>query len=219
MRSRWPANSTRCPTRTRRRPRDVRGPVNDPDAAPFLAIADDELAGFIGFRCRRRLNHATFRAGSAHLLVSRPVRGRDVGRPRCLRRRDRRVEAARRPPGRARGRTASAPRRASLYDGGSSTRGSTSRSPRAPRGRISRQRASRSPADRHDDADFDAAARLLTNSSAGAERGARLPALRRTYAQRVAGPDSGSMLASLDGRQSASSASSSGARCAAAPQA
>jgi ribosomal protein S18 acetylase RimI-like enzyme len=54
--------------------------VNDPDAAPFLAIADGEPAGFIGFRFRRRLNHATFEGWISDLFVRERFRGRGIGR-------------------------------------------------------------------------------------------------------------------------------------------
>ena len=54
--------------------------VNDVDAAPFLAIADGEAAGFIGFRFRRRLNHATFEGWVSDLFVRERFRGRGIGR-------------------------------------------------------------------------------------------------------------------------------------------
>ena len=54
--------------------------VNDPDAAPFLATADGEPAGFIGFRFRRRLNHATFEGWISDLVVRDRFRGRGIGR-------------------------------------------------------------------------------------------------------------------------------------------
>jgi GNAT superfamily N-acetyltransferase len=54
--------------------------VNDPDAAPFLAIADGEPAGLILFRFRRRLNRATFEGWVSDLYVREPFRGRGIGR-------------------------------------------------------------------------------------------------------------------------------------------
>ena len=60
--------------------------VNDVDAAPFLAIADGEPAGFIGFRFRRRLNHATFEGWISDLVVRERV-PRAWDRPRAARRR------------------------------------------------------------------------------------------------------------------------------------
>ena len=54
--------------------------VNDPDAAPFLAIADGEPAGLILFRFRRRLNHATFEGWVSDLFVADTFRGRGIGR-------------------------------------------------------------------------------------------------------------------------------------------
>ena len=66
--------------------------VSDVDAAPFLAIAEGEPAGLIGFRFRRRLNHATFEGWISDLFVRERFRGRGSGAP-CWRR-DRRVAAA-----------------------------------------------------------------------------------------------------------------------------
>src|SRR5918999_2461158 len=54
--------------------------IADPDAAPFLALADGEAAGMILFRFRRRLNHATFEGWVSDLVVSQPFRGRGIGR-------------------------------------------------------------------------------------------------------------------------------------------
>lgn len=54
--------------------------IGDVDAAPFLAVADGEPAGFIGFRFRRRLNHATFEGWISDLVVREPYRGRGIGR-------------------------------------------------------------------------------------------------------------------------------------------
>jgi GNAT superfamily N-acetyltransferase len=54
--------------------------VNDPDATPFLAVADGEVAGYIGHRLRRRLNHATFEGWVSDLFVRERFRGRGIGR-------------------------------------------------------------------------------------------------------------------------------------------
>ena len=54
--------------------------VNDPDATPFVAIADGEVAGYIGHRLRRRLNHATFEGWVSDLVVRERFRGRGIGR-------------------------------------------------------------------------------------------------------------------------------------------
>ena len=51
-----------------------------------------------------------------------------------------------------------------------------------------------------DDADFEATTRLLAELGRPAPSDERLPALRRTYAQHVKSPDTGSMLALLEGR-------------------
>src|SRR5918994_5606332 len=54
--------------------------VNDPDATPFLALADGEPAGFVVHRLRRRLNHATFEGWVSDLYVRERHRGRGIGR-------------------------------------------------------------------------------------------------------------------------------------------
>lgn len=54
--------------------------VNDPDAAPFLAVADGEPAGLILFRFRRRLNRATFEGWVSDVVVRERFRGRGIGR-------------------------------------------------------------------------------------------------------------------------------------------
>ena len=173
--------------------------VNDPDAAPFLAIADDEPAGFIGFRFRRRLNHATFEGWVSDLFVRDPFRGRGIGRA---------LLAAAIAEWRLRGghqvMLEVAYERAAargLYEAaGFVDQGKYFEI--APVAMRSIQPAAgvevRPIVD--DDADFDATTRLLAELGRPAPSEERLPALRRTYAQHVAGPDSGSLLASLDGR-------------------
>ena len=54
--------------------------VNDPDATPFLAVADGAVAGYVGHRLRRRLNHATFEGWVSDLVVRERFRGRGIGR-------------------------------------------------------------------------------------------------------------------------------------------
>jgi ribosomal protein S18 acetylase RimI-like enzyme len=54
--------------------------VNDPDATPFLAVVDGEVAGYIAHRLRRRLNHATFEGWVSELVVRERFRGRGIGR-------------------------------------------------------------------------------------------------------------------------------------------
>jgi len=50
------------------------------DAAPFLAIADDEPAGLVLLTFRRRLNFATWEAWIPELIVGKRFRGRGIGR-------------------------------------------------------------------------------------------------------------------------------------------
>lgn len=172
--------------------------VNDPDAAPFLAIADGEPAGFIGFQFRRRLNHATFEGWISDLVVRDRLRGRGIGRA---------LLAAVIAEWRLRGshrlelevayeRTAAR----ALYEAAGFV----------DQGRYFeiapvRTRGIR-PADGveirpvlDDDADFEAVTRLLAELGRPAPTDERLPALRRTYAQHVAREATGSLLALADG--------------------
>jgi ribosomal protein S18 acetylase RimI-like enzyme len=173
--------------------------VNDPDAAPFLAIADGEPGGFIGFRFRRRLNHATFEGWVSDLFVRDRFRGRGIGRA---------LLAAAIAEWRLRGghqvmlevgsdRVAAR----GLYEAaGFVNQGKYFEI--APVATRSIEPAAgveiRSIVD--DDADFEATTRLLAELGRPAPSDERLPALRRTYAQHVASPDTGSLLGSLDGR-------------------
>jgi GNAT superfamily N-acetyltransferase len=173
--------------------------VNDPDAAPFLAIADDEPAGFIGFRFRRRLNHATFEGWVSDLFVRDRFRGRGIGRA---------LLAAAIAEWRLRG------GHQVMLEVGSdriAARGLYEAAGFVNQGRYFEIApvATRSiePAAGvevrgivDDDTDFEATTRLLAELGRPAPSEERLPALRRTYAQHVASADSGSLVASLDGR-------------------
>jgi ribosomal protein S18 acetylase RimI-like enzyme len=173
--------------------------VNDVDATPFLAIADGEAAGFIGFRFRRRLNHATFEGWVSDLVVREPFRGRGIGRA---------LLGAAIAEWRLRGghqvmlevgseRTAA---RALYESAGFVNQGKYFEiAPIRTRGIEPDSNVEIRPiAD--DDADFEATTRLLAELGRPAPSDERLPALRRTYAQHVASRDTGSMLALLEGR-------------------
>jgi ribosomal-protein-alanine N-acetyltransferase len=54
--------------------------VNDPDAAPFLALADGEPAGMAIFRFRRRLGHRRFQGWLSDLYVRPDMARRGIGR-------------------------------------------------------------------------------------------------------------------------------------------
>lgn len=54
--------------------------VNDPDAAPFLALADGEPAGMAIFRFRRRLGHRRFQGWLSDLYVRPGAARRGIGR-------------------------------------------------------------------------------------------------------------------------------------------
>ena len=173
--------------------------VNDVDATPFLAIADGEPAGFIAFRFRRRLNHATFEGWVSDLVVREPFRGRGIGRS---------LLGAAIAEWRLRGghqvmlevgseRTAA---RALYEAAGFVNQGKYFEiSPIRTRDIETGADVEIRPIS-DDDADFEATTRLLAELGRPAPSDERLPALRRTYSRHVASPDTGSMLALLDGR-------------------
>jgi GNAT superfamily N-acetyltransferase len=172
--------------------------VGDPDAAPFLAVADGEPAGFIGFRFRRRLNHATFEGWVSDLVVREPFRGRGIGRALLAA-----VIAEWRLRGghqvmlevsydRAAGRA--------LYESaGFVNQGKYFEiAPVATRGVTPGDGVRIRPIEATDH-DFDAVTRLLAELGRPAPSEERLPALRRTYDLHVDRPDTASRLALLQG--------------------
>ena len=173
--------------------------VNDPDATPFLAIAGGEPAGFIGFCFRRRLNHATFEGWASDLFVRERFRGRGIGRA---------LLAAAIAEWRLRGghqvmlevgydRTAA---RALYEAAGFVNQGKYFEIAPVATRRIEPAAGVEIREIVDDDADFDATTRLLAELGRPAPSEDRLQALRRTYAQHVGRPDTGSLLALLDGR-------------------
>lgn len=54
--------------------------IGNPDAVPFLALAEGRAAGLVIFRFRRRLNYATFQGWISDLFVRPAFRGRGIGR-------------------------------------------------------------------------------------------------------------------------------------------
>lgn len=172
--------------------------VNDPDAAPFLAIADGQPAGLIAFRFRRRLNHATFEGWISDLVVRDRFRGRGIGRA---------LLAAVIAEWRLRGshrvqlevaydRTAAR----ALYEAtGFVDQGKYFElGPVRTRGVPPGQGVEIRPIV-DDDADFEAVTRLLAELGRPSPVEERLPALRRTYRQHVARADTASLLAVADG--------------------
>jgi ribosomal protein S18 acetylase RimI-like enzyme len=173
--------------------------VNDPDAAPFLAVADGTPAGLIVFRFRRRLNHATFEGWVSDLVVREPFRGRGIGRA---------LLAAVIAEWRLRG-----SHRIQLEVGGDRTvaRALYEAMGFVEQGRyfeigpvatrnVALQRGVEIRPIQDDDADFEATTRLLAELGRPAPTDEKLPALRRTYAQHVGRSDTGSLLATLDGQ-------------------
>ena len=173
--------------------------VNDPDATPFLALAQGEPAGLIGFRFRRRLNHATFEGWVSDLVVRERFRGRGIGRA---------LLAAVVAEWRLRGghqvmlevgteRTAAR----ALYEAA----GFVNQGKYFEITPIVAREIQPGPGVEvrpivDDDADFEATTRLLAELGRPAPSEERLPALRRTYSQHVASSDTGSMLGLLDER-------------------
>jgi ribosomal protein S18 acetylase RimI-like enzyme len=172
--------------------------VNDPDAAPFLALADGEPAGLILFRFRRRLNHATYEGWVSDLVVREAFRGRGIGRA---------LLAASIAEWRLRGghqimlevgyeRTAAR----ALYEAmGFVDQGRYFEiGPVATRGITPGAGVEIRPAT-DDDADFDATNGLLAELGRPTPDPERVEALRRVYRQHVRRADTGSLLALLDG--------------------
>ena len=172
--------------------------VNDPDAAPFLAVADGEPAGLIAFRFRRRLNHATFEGWISDLVVRDRFRGRGIGRA---------LLAAVIAEWRLRGshriqlevaydRTAA---RALYEAAGFVDQGRYFEiGPVRTRG-IRPQAGVEIRPIVDDDTDFEAVTRLLAELGRPSPSDEKLPALRRTFTQHVARADTGSLLAVADG--------------------
>jgi ribosomal protein S18 acetylase RimI-like enzyme len=172
--------------------------VNDPDATPFLALAEGEPAGFVVHRLRRRLNHATFEGWVSDLFVRERFRGRGIGRA---------LLAAALAEWRLRGghqvqlevaheRTAAR----ALYE----AIGFVDQGKYFEIGPIRTRGIAPGPGVEirpilDDDADFEATTRLLAELGRPAPSDERLPALRRTYAQHAGRADTGSLLALLDG--------------------
>lgn len=171
--------------------------VNDPDATPFLAVADGEAAGLIVQRFRRRLNHATFEGWISDLVVRERYRGRGIGRA---------LLASTIAEWRLRGghqmmlevsydRTVA---RALYESAGFQNQGKyfeigpvKTRGIRADGAQIRRIT--------DEEADFEATTRLLAELGRPTPTDDKLPALRRTYDQHVRRSDTGSMLAFVDG--------------------
>ena len=193
----WPASCTGCPSGPGAAPGRFEALVNDVDAAPFLAIADGEPAGLIGFRFRRRLNHATFEGWISDLFVRERSAGGGSGA---------RWSARRSPSGGCGAhhielevgteRTAARALYAAL---GFAEQGRYFEiGPIATRAIETARGVDVRPIE-DDDADFEAVTRLLAELGRPAPIEERLPALRRTYTQHVARADTGSLLAELDG--------------------
>lgn len=172
--------------------------VNDVDAAPFLAVADGSPAGFIGFRFRRRLNHATFEGWVSDLYVRDRFRGRGIGRALLAA-----VIAEWRLRGGHRVELEVAYERTAarvLYGSmGFAEQGRYFEiGPVRTRGIDPGHGVEIRPIV-EDDADFEAVTRLLAELGRPAPTEERLPALRRTYAEHVRRASTGSRLALLDG--------------------
>ena len=172
--------------------------VNDPDAALFMAVADGQPAGFVAFRFRRRLNHATFEGWISDLVVRDAFRGRGIGRALLAAviaewrlRGSHRIElevAYERTAARALYESTGFVDQGKYFEiGPVRTRG------------IRPQAGVEIRPIVDDDADFEAVTRLLAELGRPSPAEERLPALRRTYTQHVTRADTGSLLALADG--------------------
>ena len=172
--------------------------VNDPDAAPYLALADGHAAGLIVFRFRRRLNHATFEGWISDLFVRDGFRGRGIGRALIAT-----VIAEWRLRGSHRIELEVAHDRAAaraLYERmGFVDQGKYFEIAPVRRRRIERLPGVTVRPIRDDDVDFEAVTRLLAELGRPAPAEERTPALRRTYTQHVGRSETASLLAELDG--------------------
>jgi ribosomal protein S18 acetylase RimI-like enzyme len=172
--------------------------VNDVDATPFLAIADGEPAGLVGFAFRRRLNHATFEGWLSDLVVRARFRRRGIGRALLaaviaewrLRGGHQVMTEVGYDRAAARGLLAAT----GFADGGKLFE----IAPVVARG-IGPGSDVEIRAIGDDDADFDAVTRLLAELGRPTPSEEKLPALRRTYSRHVERPETASMLALLDG--------------------
>jgi len=172
--------------------------INDVDATPFLALADGEPAGFVGFSFRRRLNHATFEGWLSDLVVRDRFRRRGIGRALLAA-----VIAEWRLRGGHQVMSEVGYERAAarvlleatgFVDGGKVFE----IAPLTARG-LAPGPGVEIRAIGDDDADFDAVTRLLAELGRPTPAEEKLPALRRTYSRHVESPETASMLALLDG--------------------
>lgn len=172
--------------------------INDVDAIPFLALADERPVGFSGARLRRRLNHATFEGWVSDLFVREAARGRGIGRA---------LVGAAVAEWRLRGGhqvmlEVAYERRAAraLYEAmGFVEQGRYFEiSPVATR-QVTRGDGVEIRRISDTEADFEATTTLLAELGRPAPSDEKLAALRRTYAEHVRRADTASMLALLDG--------------------
>ena len=172
--------------------------VNDPDATPFVAVADGATVGIIVHRLRRRLNHATFEGWVSDLVVREGARGRGIGRAllaaaiaewRLRGGHQVMLEVAHdRTTARALYESAGFVNQGKYYEIAPVRVRQVATTPGV---------AVRTILD--SDEDFEATTRLLAELGRPAPTEDRLAALKRTYAQHVGRDDTGSMLATLDG--------------------
>ena len=171
--------------------------VNDVDAAPFLAIAEGEAAGLVIFRFRRRLNHATFEGWISDLFVRERFRGRGIARALVAAviaewklRGSHRIQlevAHNRSPARDLYTAMGFVEQGRYFEMGPIR----VRDIEPASGVVIRRIVD-------DDVDFEAVTRLLAELGRPAPAEERMPAVRRTYAQHVGRPDTGTMVAMLD---------------------
>lgn len=172
--------------------------VGDVDATPFLALAGDEAVGVIAFGFRRRLNHATFEGWLSELFVTAPFRRKGIGRALLASgiaewrlRGGHQIETELR---REQVAAIGLCEAVGFVDHGKYYE----IAPVAVRRIMPQAGVEIRPIGDTDD-DFAAATRLLAELGRPTPVEEQLPALRRTYSGHVGRPETGSILAFLDG--------------------
>jgi ribosomal protein S18 acetylase RimI-like enzyme len=170
--------------------------IGNPDAAPFLALADGKPAGLVIFRFRRRLNFATYEGWVSDLYVRPAFRGRGIGRVLMqaviAEWRLREGHSVMLETGYSNVAARGLYESLGFRDAGKYFQ----QRPLAVRGIVAPPGATIRPAGEDD---FEIVTRLLAELGRPAPAEAKMPALRRTYLEHVRRTDTESQLVELDG--------------------